>query len=566
MQSIATDPKSSLAESEGTPQTSHHLSRLSPRTIICISVLVSTLLIVTLAVRIEDLYLENHGFFFDPATYYIANIDICKSLSQDGWWSTLVKEITTNTRFPARTIPYLLLAPKLLATTTGHLWTEVPQLFAFLVLFALTIYHRTKSTLLSLGSSLLFLSTPFLLNPILGIGAYWLDLTAACSFGSAALCLIRYHDKPHAGWMFAFGAFSSATALSRWSAASYLLLFVLFAVPITFAGRNRWNLTELRNLGCALLTALPGLGFTLIFAQDNLIGYSTLGYALGSPINKSIVWTGSSLLSMFGLPTLTLLTALSAANAASLFERTRDKKLTVICLWLPISTFVFVCFICKAVDGFHPLVYFGPGLFISAFCPLGRIVLNRTWFLWLCCGLLVLAGTTIVSTYEHFRRVASRPEIGAMLQKQSDSAIASYIVSTHARKFVKFDLQAPMPHLEAFYTHGYICGWDTYFSMHESYMKAEYPQQTAEQMTKSVYVRIKRNVDLVAAFTNSSDACAPGVFTNPYTTSVCQGISASIANDPDWLLLGTVPGPRGSLSIYQNRKLVRDGSKDTYRK
>lgn len=530
---------------------------------------VATVCLVAASVRIELEYLSKHPYFFDPAAYYLNNIDIYRSYQESGLWPTFVHELLNNNRCPGRTLPYLLFAPRLLLDNMSHLWTEVPLLLAFIGLFCSTVYERTKSLLFACATVALFISVPFLYNPVLGVGAYWLDFTSACAMGAVALCLLRYLDTQRNSWMVALGAFASAEALCRWSGAIYLLLFLAVAVPAVFAVRPLHNWRRIATgLGCALITALPGLVFTFGFFSYNSAYYKSHGYALGAPISKSIEWTSYALVHMMGLPMVALLLALITVSTIALFraeDRVKAIQRGVVCLWLPTSIFVFLCIVCKAVDGFHPLAFFVPALFVSAFCWIGELRTHLKQWCAFSCVLVVFAAVTGISAYESNRRWARNPEPIVKLQKHTDTTLAKYIVETNSESFAQFDTESVMPQLEAFFGSGSFCQWEPIFLIHEPYIKANYPGQNPLEMSKSAYAKITQDVALVAVFADPQVALKPNTFDNPYSATVSHQIAVLVPKDPRWKFLGYVNSLRGKLAVYKNLKQPRLKRQNTRR-
>lgn len=508
------------------------------------------------ACRIEASYLKNYGFFYDPAAYYVHDIDLFRLYQDQGLWAALQYELVSNAKFPARTIPYLLLAPQQLTTVFGHLWTEAPLMWAFLMLFATTVFQRSKSLLLAISTTALFAGIPFLYDPSVGTGAYWLDFPAACALGSAALSLIRYGDTKHKGWMLAFGLFASLTALCRWSSGFYLLAFLGLAAPLVLlkAHWQRWGHLS-AALGCALLTALPGITFTLYYWAYNTDYYKRFGFAFGAPISKSIIWTFATIYDIMG-PVIMGITALFiCANVVAACQGKSDKLQVFLCTWLPLSIFLFVTVVVKAVDGIHPLVYFAPTLFVAAFCPVSEIALHRARWRASCALLLVAAIGTAAYAYDSKRRMAAHPPPPLKIKQQCNLALADLIVSTNAHSFTEFDDETVFPHMEVFFNHGRYCAWIAMFSTHEMYMKEMVMNKgkTPEQIAVLTYNKTKQEVELVAVFSDPRQAFKPDVFDNRYTAIVSSYMSKTIQDHPqDWKLVGHAESLRGPLSVYKN--------------
>ncbi len=507
------------------------------------------------SVHIESLHLANHGFFYDPATYHFQHIDLYRACIRDGAWPTLLHELSTNSRCLLRTVPYLLLAPSALKSVFAHLYTEVPFLWSFLLLLTFTSYWRTKSALLGILPATCFSCLPCLYNPQSGLGAFWLDLTASLSMGSAVLCLIRFAETKHARWMLLFGIFASATALSRWSAASYLLLYALAAVPIALIQPQFRIGSVIKPLALALLTALPGLVFTFYWFKECTSYYAHSGYALNSPISDSFAWAFRTLQLQLSPIASLILVVLTMLHLGLAFRNRTNRRVTLISVWFPAAVLLFVCVVCRAVDAFHALFYMAPALVVSAFAPISKELAERhTKALKIFAVALIVGSVVLISNaYDEQRRFASSVDPARTIRKKADVAMAKFIAQTQAPTFIEFDTQTIMPHLEAFYAHGVYCLHPHWFSVHPFHFTGLYPNKTIDQMAARNYSDVDRDVALVAVFHNPNDALAPGLFNNPYSSQVSAYISARVPKEHQWQFLGSVATPNGLLDVYHNR-------------
>jgi hypothetical protein len=530
------------------------LARTRATVLIALCCALATAWLVFATARIENSYLDNYGFFFDPAAFYVHNIQVFRNFQDHGLWHAAWSEVATNAKCPARTLPYLFLAPDLLVSTNGHFFTEAPLVFLFLTLLGSTIYSQTKSIYFAMAATATFVAVPLLYHPVAGMGAYWLDFTAACAIGSAALCLIRYLQSKHLIWMLSFGALASAAALCRWSSAFYLAAFALPAVPLVLVktcGKDWKGL--MAALSCALITGFPGVAFVLNFWQVNMDYYRDFGFALNAPVSESASWILGVIQEMLGWPLLCLLSGLTLVGLLSLKRKIQTQAtLVVICLWLPVSMFMFLCLIAKTAGGIHPFVYFVPALFVCAYCTLGHKMVNRMrWHIASTLLIVVAAGCTVHS-YEFNRRLSNHAPPVFKAEKDCDVALAKLIISSEAASFAQFNAETVRPHLEVIFHHKKTVGWLVLFSMHEVYLKGRHPGQTPQQIAVSIYAKTKQTAALVAVFADPEQAVKPGVFNNSYSSTVAKHVSYSVAHDRDWKLIGNVESPNGRLSVYKN--------------
>lgn len=521
------------------------------------------------SVHIESLHLANHGFFFDPATYHFQHIDLYRACINDGAWPTLLHELSSNSRCLLRTVPYLV-APSVLKSVFAHLYTEVPFLWSFLLLLTLTTYWRTKSVLLAVLPATCFSCLPYLYNPQSGLGAFWLDLTASLAMGSSVLCLIRFAETKHLRWILLFGLFASATALSRWSAASYLLLYAVAAVPLALVPRVRGDIqtqthtvpqtqfgigSVIKPLALALVTALPGLVFTFYWFKECTGYYAHSGYALNAPITDSFAWAFRTIQLQLSPIAAFILVSLSALHLVLAFRYRTSRQVTLISFWFPAAVLLFVCVICRAVEAFHALFYMAPALVVSAFAPISKVLAERHARALKVFAVALLVGSVALTSdaYKQQRRFASSVDQSSTIRKKADVAMANFIAQTQAPTFIEFDTQTIMPHLEAFYTHGIYCLHPHWFSVHPFHFTGLYPNKTLDQVAVRNYTDVARDVALVGVFHNPNDALTPGLFNNPYSAKVSAYISARVPKERQWRFLGSVETPNGLLDVYHNK-------------
>ncbi len=536
------------------------VSKLVISLLLVVATIISTWLTVA-PWRIESTYLRNYGFFCDPSAYYVHNIHLHDYAKANGAWAAIQQEVQFNARHPLRTVPYLLVAPDLLVRMDGHLWTQTPFLWAFLALLSSVAYLRTRNLLFSLSTMTVFAALPFLYDPGVGLGAYWLDFTAACCLGSAALCLITYSQQRHWIWLLGTGAFFSATALARFSSAFYLLSFLAAALPLTLLsvfGLDGKKL--LKALFVMFAGALPGLVFVLAFYELNRTYYQTYGFAFGAPLSQSIEWTMQAIVRIMGVPVLTLLLTLMVVNVV----QTKNKeqlKLQSIALWLPMSLALFVCLVVRAVSGTHPLVYFGPALIVAAMIPIDFRHWNQKVVNALSALLLICSTFLIAAAYDVSRKFANAAPPAARLAKRCDESLANLIVSSGAKSFLQFNDETVNPHLESFFKTGRSCSAFPIFSRYDAYLEGMYPGQDRAAMIESIYKKTKKHVQLVAVFAKPEDATKPGAFPSRLSAAIAQAVSAKVAADPSFKFVGCVTSPTGLLSVYQNTELQHPKTK-----
>ncbi len=505
--------------------------------------------------RLENLFVRNYGYFYDAAAYLKWHIALYHAYLQQGAWATICSDFLSNDRCPLRTLPYLMLAPRLLIEESGHLWTEIPFLFSLLVLFGALVARRTASVLFALTAMTTFIAMPFLYDPMHGIAAFWLDLTAAFALGCAAVSLLFFHETGQKRWVFAFGCFLSATVLCRWWSTIHVAAFSCLALPVVLSRKELSLKARVLSCGCTLLGALPGMAFAISSFPTSWAYYKVAGCALNHTVIESVQWTAVSLLAMFGLPVLAVLLTLSVINLANWDRRRENWRPAFVCLWFTLSLVLVTCLVCRIAGGEHALAYFLPAVTIMAFVP-GPIDGSRRWLVaGTCLSLLALNITSAALSYDRFRRITNNPGGQHQLQKSTDVELASLIASTGSKSFLEFDTQTIYPQLEAFYKYGIYCPESACFSIHEYHMKGLYPNKSASDVAKAAYEEVCRTVDLIAVFARPEEA--RGKFDNSYSECTAIYVSEQVRQDSRWKALKAVNSPRGMLCVYHNRQSQR---------
>jgi hypothetical protein len=512
--------------------------------------------------RLETMFVAHHGYFYDAAAYLQQHIALYHSYLQQGAWTTICNDFVSNNRCPLRTLPYLIAAPRLLIQQSGHLWTEIPFLFSLVLSFGWVVARRTRSVLLALSAMSTFCAMPYLYDPMHGIAAFWLDLTAAFALGSAVLALVSFHETRQNRWLLAFGLLASATVLCRWWSTIFLVAFSSLALPAVLTGERLSFRARFVGLACALLGALPGMIFSISSFPSAWAYYKVAAIALDHKIPNSISWLATSLPTMVGAPVLALLLLLIGFNLANWCQRAKSAKtpsnwqLYFICFWFPASLFVVTCLVCRICVAQHALTYFLPALVIAAFVPLRSFGHHHWWSRAAVSSfLLIMMVSTAASAYETFRKVAKGPSAAQQVQKRTDAELSALIAATGSKSFLEFDTQTIYPQLEAFYRHGIYCPESACFSIHEYHMKGRYPNKSASEVAKAAYDDVCKTVELVAVFEIPGGAL--GKFNNLFSERTAFYISDAVRQDSSWRQVGRVQSPRGWLAVYQNQALLK---------
>jgi hypothetical protein len=533
---------------------------LTSFSVLLIGALLLTVLITGASAKIETAYLTNYPYFWDPAAYYQNNMKLAFDVHHKGRLKAAAANLYMNKRDPFRTAPIALLAPELLKSPLGHLTTAAPLLFAFVLLFGMAIYGRMGSLLYAITAMSMVGALPGMYNPENGFGAYWLDLPAAFAMGAAALCLTNYGSSLKLRWLALFGVFASITAMSRFSAAFYL---ILFAAPLlAWQVFRNWRLQHsvkdaiVKPLLVVACTGIPGLAFVIRFFAANAVYYRTYGYAFDSSVSQSVCWTIFAIHQFMGTPALSLCCILILFNSIWLFKGKTNKgslELFLTSMWFPLAICIFLCCIVRAVNGYQPVLYLAPAFLIAAFATDSFVHTTRRATIAFSSVVFCLSLIAGVQDYDAAYKLARHPTPDNVVQKQMDLILAKLIIDKQATTFVEFDRESIMPALEAFFAHGWYCASQTkYFTVHEAYWKGYYPELTPEKVAAIVYSDMPRDIRLVCVHNRVEDIAKNPLLDNVYSRNISAYVSERIRRDQHWTLLRTLASPHGELAVYEN--------------
>lgn len=512
------------------------------------------------ALEVLSTYIEDHSYFYDAATYLLHNARLHTRLAEEGRLTLAAHEWLENDRFPLRTVPLILIAPGLLAHPFGHLATALPALFILLFLLGWTVYQRTGFLLYALACMALFVAARHFYQPNVGLAAYWLDSPAAFLTGAAALALLNSRTGQSYPWLAAFAGLASATVLCRYAAG----VFVFFqCAPVLVAYLCiRWRRERTVRSVLAPVLLIGGIvaaltGYYLVsHFESNRFYYSQLGYGASKGVPAATYDLFKNLVLTAGLPVLGILAALFVAQLAWFGTRSSVWFAQADLVWLAGAHLLFMAVILQTVG--HPLIhwYALAPLFLLASVPLPwhrawsslRVQRAAAFLLLVSLGLLVFNARA-------YQRAAGAPSPHAVSLKELDVALADELDRQGSQLVwnTYFDDRAWLPSLEAYYRTGHLplpAGHDL-FTLHETFWKAYYPGLGPEEVSRRVFERTCRWVDVAVVVADPAAADRP--MSNAITSEVARYLAQTIARDPRWQRIFTIDhAVFGKLVGYRN--------------
>lgn len=504
----------------------------------------ATLMAGYLSVALEKRYLDHHPYFFDAVSYSFYNAKLHQRVQEVGQGTVIREEISNNNRHPLRTVPLVLFAPSLLAHPFGHMATALPALFAFVLLLAYTLYRRGGRLTFAIAGSSIAALLPGLYNPVSGIAAYWLDLTAAFLIGAAILALLNSNRGRGLRWLVLFAVLGSCAAFARYVSIAYLLFasVPVFVWYLFSRVREEGNwprsvlLPVLVTVGGGVLVAGPYL-----FAHVGSVSefYQIYGYALGAPLATSMRAALASLREFIGPAGVLALIVLAGAWLLKVARsRKFDAEGLVVPVWLALAIPIFLVFVLKT-SAIHTISYAVILLLVALAVPCTKSM-NEDGALFKRAGLIVILilsagwGGYYVSEWKQ----ASNPGQEAAEAKALQTRLADQL-GRYNQKVVwnaYFDEVSWIPSLDAFYRHGVLplpLGQDYVFSIHETVYRGNYPNWDSAQINEALLENANTWLNIAVVFDEPSDA--DKYLPNELSRSAARHIAEFVKNDPDWV-------------------------------
>lgn len=533
--------------------------------------LLATLAAASLSVALERRYLEHHPYFFDAVSYSFYNAKLYLLLQDVGLSQVVLNELDNNNRHPLRTIPLLILAPKLLAHPFGHMATSLPALFVFIFLLGRTLYANGQRLLPALAGSSIVLLLPGLYEPVSGIAAYWLDLPAALLIGASVLALLSSDGGRDFRWLVVFVVLGSCAAFFRYVSVAYLLFATvpIFAwyLAVRVMNEGDWLRSAVAPLavvaGSAIVVAGPYL-----FRHAESVGefYRLYGYALGVPydIAAHAFWNSfTQFVRPAGIIVGQLLIGVGAIVAIGVIWR---KKIAFASLWVPVwlavAAPVFLIFVVRA-SAIHTVSYAVILLLIAVTVPWMTPATRARGWVGIVMLLVFAAGWS--GYYKSAWKDAAQPSEEAAEMKALQSAIADRLVRFGPRIVwnAYFDEVSWLPSLDAFFRYGVLplpLGQDYVFSILETVYKGNYPGWSMRDINVALVDNANRWLDVAVVFDRPEDS--ETYLRDPSSRSAARYIAESVRQDPDWVKEFVIETRRyGRLAGYRNRR-AEHGSYD----
>jgi hypothetical protein len=546
-----------------------------------------TFFVVHSVARIEDKYFETHRVFLDPAVYQEHLYKLWESSHQHNRFELAESELTNPIEggeippLAFRSVPLLLLNPELLKSPRAHLITSGFSLFIFVLLAVYTVYRRTGSSLYSMAVGTLICFTPGIYGPVLGLGAFWLDLTAGFLGSAAVICLINSKNGLHLGWLIGFALLGGASLMSRFVTGVYL--FVQAAPLLVFYLVQRWRQTKSFVSVLVPVIAIGGVLCLLtgwyIWHQTptQLFYYLNYGYGNADPF-VSCQRAFITALNFIGMNFALI------CSAIFLFQMIFGARVrwrgTAESLWPAIAVGLFLGLSGQIGTSPQAMQYSCPLLLFALLSPidwrkaseLGHSRPMRLLFTAVASLILLVVAVTSLnqslhdslwrppkpSAVERDRKALNDRLTDEIMRRFPDKVIGAYFDQFDEYAFVTaFERYGRTPHLLA----------HRVFDIRAEYLKADFPNKSPKELADMACREAVEKCDIVLVFNDPAAAFKPAPFDygwclNPYSEEIASRLAKLVRTDPNWKLLFVAPSKYlpGGVAAYANLSRFPDAA------
>jgi hypothetical protein len=526
--------------------------------------------------RIEDKYLQTHAPFFDPLSYQCHQLQVWLESQHKSRLDLVLEELSQDTDVPdpLRTIPVILLNPTWLRDPHAHLISSGLGLFIFLYLMFYSVQRRSQNTLYALAAALFVCALPGLYDPVLGLGAFWLDLTAGFYGGAAVLCLINSDHGSKLAWLAGFAVLAGLCSLARFVSGPYLALQAgpILAVYLISRWRKTGDFVSSVIYPVLLIGSILAvlIGWYLWKETSGAINYySTAGYGYKNVLGSAQFVIGSTV-AFLSVP-VTICLAITTIVQLWFGRRTRWQGLLE-CLWLAASVGLFLSISTAIGQATHAVQYLVPIATFACLCPVNlkqvkrghAIVMSTIGVLLVVFALGSFREDLLVNLWRPARSAPGEMDRKTFYEKVTKVLLENYPQKVVASYFDEFD------------EYVYLIGVETYgrapcllpdrvFSVHESYLQSAYPGKTTPELVEMAWAQANEKCDICLVFNDPGMALvrspfAYGNFLNPVCSAIAFEMAKRLQTDAHWRKLFVIPSKylTGGVAVYANLERFPD--------
>lgn len=540
----------------------------SIRTIVIIggSVLL-TFIVGYTAFFLAQIYNNNYPYFLDPVGNQLRFASIFEQLKHSSGFTVILDQLKTNEINPFRGILAILFATSLLKTPFGHMLNTLLFMLLFFILSICALYKSSNNIVLSFTLVLLFAAAPILINPQVGIGQFWQDLSAGFPLALAGICFYNWYLFRRMVMIVLFSLFLSFAILSRFNILFYAIFIFgpLFLIIFFESLRNKRTLFKslIVPLGISIMILGVFCGYWIIEHLDYNLNYYNQSDSFGntgfSPF-KSLIGLLSRLLVDFRIEYLLLFIMVFVF---SLWNQKTHSHGKLILVWF-IFSFVIFWILILGLDSMKlGKVYFVgfPMIFFSLAQILIKGRINSPKFNYLIILIGCFSCMIMFLNFKDFYYVSEKPSYNRIKDKKRIQLLIAEVVDTLDKKnkeiyfnnFLDNEQENLGIKLETFYkTTKMIKITHDYFSSDSAFYIQRFPGSDLKEISTVLLREINDSLNLAVMFSDTT--LTNYYFDNKYSSYISKQVTDYVKSDPDWKEIKTIStNTYSDISIFSKR-------------
>lgn len=535
-----------------------------------------------IAISISTDYYSVAPFHYDSASYRLQSVELYKIFKQTGFSNSFLHEIYQKDCLD--NLIRLVVAPRQLLGTYGHVSVLLPFMALFLCLMFSFIYRHTQSFIASSVGVLVVFVFPMIYDPITGIADFWKENIAAWLLGSAFLAWFRAENFRYRSWTFLSGLLLGLLVVQRSALAVYAAFLFLPIVLVAIFQQTREEgikPTINRFLYFILPIGLLG-GFVAILQWKALYNYYFVaGYDYGTK-SQSLGFLISIITGNFGYPQIIFFILVAVFIISAPVAKPRFGSLAMFA-WLAIGLPLIVITTGSKYNMFINvwtimlMVSFSIALSMKTHINKWQIRLLSISFLVILASSMAQYSNTVSRAHEIAKSVADWRQLWDEL---TDSVMAQ--PSPHRLSILFYEAQGLFKNHLVFNRNLNINPGDNIdfvgdLWVHDTYYKANWPGLSLPQLIEMNKNRIEEADGTLAIAYAEPKAIETtpsfGWDSKKVAVPYASAMNYYLLNSPNWKPIKTFGSPYGNLCLYKfSRKALTEadrwqdlqGSKSAY--
>jgi hypothetical protein len=486
----------------------------------------------------ENVFLQEHPYFYDGATYQVQHIELAQMAEKDGFLSAFKYNILHNAKEPLRPA-LLLLYPPLLKDTQGYIFLLLPLLAWFFYRLKQLVFLRTGNTVAAVSSVFVFTSLGVIYDPVLGLGAFWLDFFAGMLLACAIAEFRLFSLNNKTSHLLLTGFFLACCGLARYEAYFYEFVILGPVLLLFFWKSHRGSVKQkIKLLSILALPLLLLSGFHIIKHMAYIYEYNTrLNYGLGKNLRDSIwyIRTGLFQLSNVGfLLMLLIFPCLGLLRAIRMkLPLNRSEIIQAGWMWMAMPLLWTVVLRMSGTGAFYYILFVFPVFIVATlgWLPIPEFKSNKVYFLFIIAGLSISVQQGMAA-FRKVHRVSMSERNSLMIQDavirsgifksgQNPCIAGLYNEETHPLYLRIYSQTSCLPRQ----TDSLV------FSIHSNYYPAFYKTENPDTLTNIIHGYLNRKVNFAIALGKPEVADTSRQYTEKLPRIMAGRLSEALLTD-----------------------------------